>query len=87
MNWLWPLSQGFTWFAGTYGYDRKFIYNYDIIIKPYANLLKKDPFYWGKDAQKAFDALKSSMVTTPVLALPNFSLPFELQGDLHVAFG
>jgi hypothetical protein len=44
---------------------------------PVFNLLKKHVlFVWTGEHQKAFELLKIALVTTPVLALPDLSLPF-----------
>jgi hypothetical protein len=33
-------------------------------------------FVWTDEATMAFNKLKTAMISTPVLALPNFNLPF-----------
>jgi len=47
-------------------------------------MLKKNAFQWNEYATKAFQRLKQAITSQPVLALPNFNLPFELETD---AFG
>lgn len=45
------------------------------------NLKKKGAFIWIEEAQKIFDKLKEVMSSCPVLAIPNFSLPFVVECD------
>lgn len=81
-NWPRPTTttelQGF---LGLTGYYIKFVCNYDIIVKPLKNLLKNKGFEWITLASQAFEQLKKAMVSTPVLALPNFSLTFSIETD------
>jgi len=45
-------------------------------------LTRKDrEFSWGPSQQRAFDSLKNRLSTAPVLAYPNFELPFILTTD------
>ena len=63
------------------GYYRRFIKNYAYTCRPLIDLLKKDGFVWPEAADKAFQTLNDAMTTAPVLALPNFELPFEMEMD------
>lgn len=45
------------------------------------DLLRKDSFKWTDEAEMAFMALKTAMTTTPVLRLPDFTLPFIVESD------
>jgi hypothetical protein len=56
--------------------------NYGIIAKPLTSLLKLKSFQWSETAQLAFEQLKQAMSTTPVLSLPNFQEPFEIETDV-----
>ena len=78
----------FLWFAGYY--YRKFIQNFSRIARPLTDLIptisrtkikkkKNAPEWrWGKEQEDAFQTLKSCLVSPPVLAYPDFDLPFEV---------
>lgn len=71
-------------FLGMTGYYRKFIQNYSKIAYPMVRYLKKDnsnvnildPLYVS-----AFEQLKSTMITNPILKYPDFKKPFEINTD------
>ena len=80
----WPVPTSATKLRGVLGvtgYYRRFINNYGIICRPLFDALKKDAFCWGPEQDAAFNKLKLAMTTCPVLALPNFSLPFIIEAD------
>jgi hypothetical protein len=62
-------------------YYRNFIKNYGNILAPLTALLKNNSFTWTLAVDRAFQTLKSTMCTTPVLALPNFTKTFILECD------
>jgi hypothetical protein len=73
-------------FLGLAGYYRKFVCHFAIIARPLTDLLKKGVlFVWTVVHAKAFATLKAALVDAPILALPNFSKPFQLQIDASEA--
>jgi hypothetical protein len=68
-------------FLGLTGYYRRFIPQYALICKPLYSVLKKNSFHWGPEQLAAFNELKSVMSNPPLLALPDFSIPFLLETD------
>lgn len=63
------------------GFYRRFIKGYAKIATPLSQLLCKGQFQWSEMATEAFNALKKAISTAPVLALPNFEIPFVVEMD------
>ena len=71
-------------FLGLIGYCRRFVRNYGAIAAPLTQLLKKGGYKWNDDAATAFDQLNNAMMSLPVLALPDFNQPFEIETEAMV---
>ena len=57
------------------------MFRYGSVAKPLNDMLKKDNFYWTQEAKLAFQKLKDLLVSTPVLALPNFDKEILVEAD------
>jgi hypothetical protein len=69
-------------FLGLVGFYRRFIQDFCGKAASLYKLLKKDTaFIWEKDQQDSFEALKKALTTSPVLALPDYQLPFKVVTD------
>ena len=69
-------------FLGLVSFYRRLVPKFAAIAKPLTTLTWKDqPFTWGPCQQEAFRSSKDKLYTTPVLAFPDFSLPFILTTD------
>jgi hypothetical protein len=67
-------------FLGLSGFYRRFVKNYSLVASPLTDLLQLGkPFSWGSHEQSAFVALKSALVSAPILSAPDFSREFHLE--------
>ena len=77
---------------GFVGYYRRFIKNFSRITKPFREVItglenqskrsaKKTYIEWSDAADVAFEHLKAMCVSTPILAYPDYQLPFTLHTD------
>ncbi|XP_019054354.1 PREDICTED: uncharacterized protein LOC109115147 [Nelumbo nucifera] len=83
----WPQPSSVTTlrgFLGLTGYYHKFVHGYASIIAPLTDLLKHNQFHWHPVATEAFLALKTAMAAIPVLALPDFTIPFTVETDTSI---
>ena len=79
-------------FLGFVGYYRRFIKNFSKIAKPIREVItglenqskrsaKKTYVEWTEAADSAFEHLKKLCISTPILAYPDYKLPFVLHTD------
>jgi len=67
---------------GLSGYYRRFVKDISIIASPLYELMKKNvEFVWTRRCQDAFNELKRSLMTGPILALPKNEEYFFLDTD------
>jgi len=69
-------------FLGFTNFYRRFIRDFSHHARPLFDLTKGDvKWRWTSEEQSAFDALKSAVTSTPVLASPDNSRPFRIEAD------
>ncbi|XP_014492705.1 uncharacterized protein LOC106755122 [Vigna radiata var. radiata] len=74
--------KGIRSFLGHAGFYRRFIKDFSKIAKPLSNLLVKDtPFEMSSECLQAFDVLKRSLISAPVIIAPDWTKDFELMCD------
>ena len=69
-------------FLGLCTFYRKFIQDFGKLARPLYHLLKKDKeFSWNEPEHKSFTNLKEALTKAPILAYPDFTIPFNLYTD------
>ena len=60
-------KKGVRAFLGFANYYKVFIDKFAITIAPLTALIGKHPFFWTPKEQKAFESLKKSFISAPIL--------------------
>ena len=69
-------------FLGHARFYRRFIRDFSAIAYPLCNLLAKDvTFEWSQACERAFDKLKTMLVSPPIMRSPNWELLFKIMCD------
>ena len=69
-------------FLGLTSYYHRFVANFSKIAGPLHALTRQNiPFKWTPQCQCALEQLKVQLTQPPVLAYPNFDIPFSLHTD------
>ncbi|WVZ93900.1 hypothetical protein U9M48_039851 [Paspalum notatum var. saurae] len=79
LNWKQPETVTEIWsFLSLVGYYRRFIKDFSKTAKPMTSLTKKNA---SPNCEEAFQSLKKSLTTAPVLAQPDVTKPFDVYCD------
>ena len=74
--------KGIRSFLGHAGFYRRFIKDFSKVAKPLSNLLNKDvTFVFDEECMKAFNDLKTKLVSAPMIIAPDWGQEFELMCD------
>jgi hypothetical protein len=69
-------------FMGFVNYHRRFLPNHAHVAAPLTKLTEKDqPYIWERPQEEAFQAIKKSLTTAPLLVHPRLDCPFVLDTD------
>ena len=81
----WPIPQNvkqLRQWLGLANYLHKYTKNYAALVQPLTKLLRtENEFIWTNEQQSAFDSVKASLQSAPILALPDFSKTFHVVCD------
>ena len=81
----WPTPQSTSEvraFVGLCSYYRRFVHNFARHAAPLNHLMGKNvTFDWTADCETSFDYLKNTLSNAPIVALPDFSVPFKVFTD------
>ena len=86
-NWKAPTTvEELKHFLGFASYYRRYIKDFATRCEPLNKLTrKKTPFHWDASCDAAFEFLKVSLTKHPILAHPDFHIPFLLTTDASAA--
>ena len=68
-------------FHGLTSFYHRFIKGFSTIMSPITDCMKQGEFVCTKATAKAFNEVKQKMTKAPVMCLPDFTKPFEVECD------
>jgi hypothetical protein len=74
--------KGIRSFLSHAGFYHRFIKDFSYIARPLTNLLAKNvPFEFDDACLKSFETLKKALISSPIIQLLDWSLPFKIMCD------
>lgn len=68
--------------VGIASWYRRFVPSFSTLVSPLTRLTEKNrPFLWDNDCEQALNQIKEHLVSAPILACPDFTLPFTVETD------
>jgi len=81
----WPIPKNLRQlrsFIGFLNFYRRFVQGFAVIARPLNDLTRKDVLWkWKEEQQKAFETLKSTITSAPVLSFPDHNKPKMVETD------
>ena len=81
----WPIPRNVTElraFLGLCSYYRRFVKNFAQVAQPLYALTKKGtPYVWSNECEHAFNTLRQTLISPPLMSFPVFSEPFTVHTD------
>ncbi|CAM8999403.1 unnamed protein product [Rhodiola kirilowii] len=75
-------QRGVRSFVGHAGFYRRFLKDFSKRALPLSRLLQKDvPFEFTEECKAAFDDLKTTLTSAPIIQAPDWTQPFEIMCD------
>lgn len=68
-------------FHGLESFYRRFVSQFSSMMAPITDTVREGRLVWTAEADMAFSLIKDKLCSAPILALPDFSLVFELHYD------
>lgn len=80
----WPVPKSITEvqsFHGLASFYRRSVSHFSSIMASITDCIKLPQFQWSEEGDRAFQTIKNKLTSAPILAIPDFSQPFELHSD------